>query len=452
MKLIENKSGAADAVTHEVEPYEVNTNANAYTRAGWLIILLGLGTFLLWAFFAPLDKGVPLSGTVAKETNRKAVQHPTGGIVEDIFVKDGDTVKAGQLLVRMNSVQARSQAQIASGQYISARMMEARLMAEAAGTSTFAVPAVLADRKTDPQVAANLALQNQLLTSRQMALRSELAAVDENIAGIKIQIHTLEESRDSKKLQLGLLKEQLGNMRDLAREGYVPRNRQIDLERTYAQLSADFSQDVGNIARAQRQVMELSLRRSQRMQEQQKEIQTQLADTRKEANGLAARLQALEFEVANAEVKAPVDGAVVGLSVFTRGGVVSPGFKMMDIVPTNDALVVDGQLAVNLIDKVHVGLPVELMFSAFNANKTPHIPGVITAVSADRTIEERSGMPYYKITARVTPEGQRMIAAHKMDVQSGMPVELFVKTGERTMMNYLLKPIIDRSKSALSED
>lgn len=452
MKLIENKSSSSDVVTHDVEPFEVNTNPNSYARIGWLIILVGLGTFLLWAFLAPLDKGVPLSGFVAAEGNRKAVQHPTGGIVEEIFVKDGDTVKAGQLIVRMNSVQARSQAEIARGQYISARLMEARLIAEASGAATFAVPAALAGRNDNPQVAANLAQQTQLLAARQSALRNELAAVDENIAGIKIQVRTLEESRDSKKVQLGLVKEQLDNMRDLAKEGYVPRNRQIDLERTYAQLSSDYSLDVGNIMRSQRQVMELSLRRTQRTQEYQREVQTLLADTQKEANGLQARLEALEFELANAEVKAPVDGSVVNLAVFTRGGVVSPGFKMMDIVPANDALVVEGQLAVNLIDKVHVGLPVELMFSAFNTNKTPHIPGVVTTVSADRSVEERSGMPYYKVTARVTPEGQRMIAAHKMDVQPGMPVELFVKTGERTMMNYLLKPIIDRSKSALSED
>jgi protease secretion system membrane fusion protein len=152
------------------------------------------------------------------------------------------------------------------------------------------------------------------------------------------------------------------------------------------------------------------------------------------------------------DVRAPADGVVVGLAVFTNGGVVPPGFKMMDIVPSGDALVVEGQLPVNLVDKVQPGLPTELIFSAFNMNKTPHIEGEVVQVSADRSVDEQSGMPYYKVRVKVTPEGARKIAAHKLNIIPGMPVDLFVKTGERTMMNYLLKPIIDRAQSAIGED
>jgi protease secretion system membrane fusion protein len=125
---------------------------------------------------------------------------------------------------------------------------------------------------------------------------------------------------------------------------------------------------------------------------------------------------------------------------------------MMDIVPADDPLIVEGQLAVNLIDKVHKGLPTELIFSAFNANRTPRIPGVVETVSADRTVDERTGTPYYKVRVKVTPEGAKMIAHHHMDIRPGMPAELFVKTGERTMMSYLLKPIFDRAHSSMSEE
>ncbi len=163
-------------------------------------------------------------------------------------------------------------------------------------------------------------------------------------------------------------------------------------------------------------------------------------------------MQAQEFDVASADVKAPTDGVVVGLSIFTNGGVVGPGVRMMDIVPVHDALVVEGQLPVNLIDKVHVGLPVEMNFSAFNTNRTPHIPGTLTVVSADRTVDEKTNMPYYKVRATVSAEGAKLIASKHLNIQSGMPVEMFVKTGERTMMNYMLKPLFDRSKSALTED
>jgi protease secretion system membrane fusion protein len=450
MKLIPNK--VQDVVSHDVETIEVNTDARAFSRAGWLIVLLGVGGFLVWALLAPLDKGVPMMGTVAKESNRQAVQHQLGGTIQQILVHDGDVVKAGQVLVRMNPIVAQSAVEMTDSQYLSALAMEARLTAEGAGAKTIKFPAELEKRRGEPHVAEVMGLQSQLLASRQGALQNELGSVDENVAGLKLQIQGLQESRDSKKEQMAILKEQLGGMRDLAKEGYVARNRLLDLERTYAQLSGALSEDIGNIGRAQRQVTEMALRKAQRIQDYQKEVRTQLSDVQREAETQGARLQAQNFELANVEVKAPADGTVVGLNVFTPGGVVPPGYKMMDIVPSDDPMVVEGQLPVHLIDRVHAGLKTEIIFSAFNANKTPHIPGVVEQVAADRTVEERTGQPYYKVRVKVTPEGAKMVAEHHLNIRSGMPAELFVKTGERTMMNYLLKPVMDRAKSALSEE
>jgi protease secretion system membrane fusion protein len=452
MKLIENKNTPADIVSHEVTPVEVNTDSRVHARLGWLIVVLGFGGFLLWALLAPLDKGVPLSGTVAKESNRKTVQHLTGGTMQEILVKDGDHVKQGQVLVRMNGVAAKSNYETTEAQYLAARATEARLEAERDGKSTIAFPKELQQRSGEPRVAELMSLQNQLLMSRQGSLRSELGSVDENIEGLKIQAKGLQESRDSKKEQVVLLKEQLSGMRDLAKEGYVARNRLLDLERTFAQLSGAISEDIGNIGRAQRQVAELSLRRAQRMQDYQKEVRTQLSDVQKEADALSARMEGQRFELQNVEVKAPADGTVVNLAVFTQGGVVGPGFKMMDIVPSDDPLIVEGTLPVNLVDKVHKGLKVEIMFSAFNANRTPHIEGEVETVSADRAVDEKTGQPYYKVRVKVTPKGAKMVAEHHLNIIAGMPAELFVKTGERTMMNYLLKPVFDRASSSLSED
>lgn len=450
MKLL--KSDVADVVSHDVAPLEVNTDARSFARIGWLIVLLGVGGFLLWGFFAPLDKGVPLSGTVAKESNRKAIQHQTGGIVKEILVKDGDVVKAGQVLVRMNGIVAKSNFETTDVQYLTARASEARLLAERAGQKTIKFPPEIEQRKNEPRVMDLISLQNQLLMSRQMSLQNELGSVDENIAGLKEQIKSLEESRDSKKTQMGFLKEQLEGMRDLAKDGYIARNRLLDLERTYAQLSGAMSEDIGNIGRSRRQVLELQLRKAQRTQDYQKEVGTQLSDVEKEAEALGARMEAQKFEVSNVEVRSPVAGTVTALAVFTQGGVVQPGFKMMEVVPTDDPLIVEGNLAVNLVDRVYPGLKTELIFSAFNTNKTPHIEGEVEEVAADRTVDERTGNAFYKVRVRVTPAGQKMIASHNMNVRPGMPVELFVKTGERTMFNYLLKPIFDRAHSAMSEE
>ena len=431
---------------------QVNTDARAYARMGWLIVLLGVGGFLLWALLAPLDKGVPMGGTVAKESNRQAVQHQAGGTIAQILVRDGDVVKAGQVLVRMNPINAQAAVDMTDSQYLSALAVQARLEAEQAGMKSIRFPDALAQRESDPRVAGIMSLQRGLLASRQASLRNELAGADESIAGLKMQVQGLQESRDSKKAQVAILKEQLGGMRDLAKEGYVARNRLLDLERTYAQLGGAISEDSGNIGRAQRQVSELTLRKAQRLQDYQKEVRTQLTDVQREAEAQQARLQAQKFELSNVEVKAPAAGTVVGLAVFTPGGVVPAGFRMMDIVPSGDPLVVEGQLPVNLVDRVHPGLKTELIFSAFNANRTPHIDGVVEQVAADRTVDERSGTAFYKVRVKVTPQGAKMVAEHKMDIRPGMPVELFVKTGERTMMNYLLKPVLDRARSALSEE
>jgi protease secretion system membrane fusion protein len=448
--VIVRKDAVTDVATHNVEIVEVNTDSSRYAKLGWAIVLFGVLGFLLWASFAPLDKGVPLSGTVAVSSNRKAIQHQTGGTVDEILVKDSDVVKAGQILIKMNEVAAKANAEISRGQMYTAQATEARLIAEREGASAIRFPEEFELNKSDPRIANNILLQQQLFSARRGSLKDELAAVDENIAGLKLQLAGLKESMINKKQQQQFLKEQLDGMRDLAKEGYIARNRLLDLERTYSQVNGSVSEDIGNIGRASRQIAELGLRKSQRQQDYQKEVRTQLSDVQKEAEAQQNRSRQLDFDLTNTLVKAPVDGTVVNLSVFTEGAVVQSGFKLMELVPTDDALIVEGNLPVNLIDKVHKGLKVELIFSAFNTNTTPHIPGIITQVSADRTTDERTGQPFYKVKAKVAPEGVKMLA--KLEIRPGMPVELFVKTGERTMMNYLLKPIFDRSHSAMTEE
>jgi protease secretion system membrane fusion protein len=449
MQLIK-KEPTTDVVTHDVAPLTVDTDAKAYSRAGWLLLLFGFGGFVLWALFAPLDKGVGVSGNVAVASNRKVIQHPSGGIVDAILVKDGDKVKAGQVLVRMNRVMSESASEATLGQYISLRAMEARLLAERDGRKNVDFPPTLEPYRADPRTIEQIAAQKQLYFARQSALHGELSAMDESMAGLKMQVNGLSESSESKRLQIRLVKEQLDSMRDLAKDGYIPRNRMLEQERLQAQLSGAISEDVGNIGRAQRQLAELAQRRLQRQQEYQKEVREQLANAQREVDTLANRLRAQQFELSTTEMKAPVDGIVVNLAVFTRGGVVTPNTRVMELVPADDMLVVEGQIPVHLIDKVHAGMPVDLIFSAFNQNKTPHIPGVVTWVAADRSVEERNGMPYYRMQAKVAPEG--VAKTRDLQIRPGMPVEMFVRTGERTMMNYLFRPIQDRMRSSLSED
>lgn len=432
------------------EPPVVNTNTRRHALLGWGLVLLGVFGFFLWASLAPLDQGVPLSGNVAVASSRKAVQHQTGGTVDEILVADGDAVSAGQVLLKMNSVVAKSNAEIARVQWYTAQATEARLLAERDGAREIIFPPAVTQEHNDPRMANNMALQQQLFRTRQTALQNELAAVDENMAGLTLQLKGLEESMTSKRQQQQFLTEQLEGMRDLAREGYMARNRLLELERTAAQVNGGIAEDLGNIGRLRRQISELALRKSQHRQDYQKEVRTELSGVQQDSTTLQNRVQALDFDLANVLVRAPVDGIVVGLNVFTQGAVVPSGFTLMELVPRDDALIVEGMLPVNLVDKVHKGLKAELIFSAFNVTTTPHIPGVVTQVSADRTVDERTGQAYYKVKAAVAPEGLKMMA--HLQIRPGMPVELLIKTGERTLMNYLLKPLFDRASTSMMEE
>lgn len=326
-------------------------------RRGWQILVFGFGAFLFWATFAPIDQGLTATGWVVTDGQRKSVQHLTGGIVDDIFVREGEIVRAGQLLVRMNDVNAQSQKNVTE---------------------------------------------------------AGIAALSSQLEGLNIAI-------ERKRAQLQLIRGQLSNMRTLATEGVIPKNRVIEIDRTRIAEEAALAEDEGNLARLKKQI-----------------------------NGETERLNPQVFELTNTEVRAPVAGEVINLAVFTRGGVIAPGAKIMDIVPDGSPLVVEGQLPVHLIDKATPGLPVELMFTAFNQNRTPHIPAVLTMVGGDRLVDERSGMPYFRVYAQVTDEGRAMIGALK--VRSGMPVEIFIRTGERSLMSYLLKPVLDRLHSSLREE
>lgn len=421
-----------------------------YARLGWLLMLGGFLGFLGWAALAPLDKGVAVSGKVMVSGHRKVVQHPSGGIVERIDVRDGDKVVAGQVLIRLKETPLLGQAQSLRSQFYGSLASEARLNAERDGVASVSFPTELTALASEPEVASNLALQRQLFDSRRQALLLDQQGIDESIAGAEAQLRGVRDSQASKVLQRTALAEQLQGLRELAREGYIPRNRLLDSERVYAQVLGSISEDYGRIGQLQRQVLEMRLKIRQLAEEYQKEVRTQLADTRVRTEDLRNRLASAEFELANSQLRAPVAGIVVGLDVFTEGGVIKPGQALMEIVPQGEPLLVEARVPVELADKVHAGLPVELMFSAFSQSTTPRVAGEVMLVSADRQVDERTDEPFYTLRAQVTEAGMVQLAG--LQIRPGMPVEAFVRTGERSMLNYLFKPLLDRTHMALVEE
>lgn len=428
---------------------DVDMNDARPRRWGWWLLLLGFGGFLLWALLAPLDAGVSAGGSVVVTGNRKAVQPLVGGKIAAILAKDGDEVTAGQVLVRLDDTQSRSQLDISKGQWLTSLATEARLVAERSGRSAPEFPAALRDEKTDPRALAAMTLQGQLFATRRQALNSELSAMTENMRGVELQTRGIEASRLAKEEQLRLLREQLKNLRELADEGYLPRNRVLEQERGIAGMVGAIAEDTGNIGRSRQSIAEIKARMATREQEVRKDVEALLADTQREVSALRSRLEALQFDVTSTEIKSPANGLVMGLTVHTVGGVVAAGNPMMEVVPKNEALKIEAQIPPHLIDKVKPGLVVDILFSAFNQTSTPHIPGKVVWVSADVLIEPRQNLPYFKAYVEVTPDG--MVKLKKNEIRAGMPAEIFIRTGERTAMNYLVKPLLDRMNRALTE-
>lgn len=426
------------------------TDERRFTRLGWLVIGIGLAGFFLWASLAPLDKGVASPGSVTVSGNRKTIQSPTGGIVRNITVKEGEKVKAGEVLVQMSQVQAQAQVDSLQDQYYTTLATAGRLLAERDNLSQIRFSPVFDTLKDSPRVAEIIALQVQLFSSRQQALRSEVDGFRQSIDGIRFQLKGLQDSRTNKQIQLSSIREQMSSMKQLAAEGYLPRNRYLEAQRQFAEINSSIDETLGRIGQLQKQLLESQQRIEQRYADYQREVRTQLAQTQMDANDFKNKLDMAKYDLGNTSIVSPVDGTVVGLSIFTQGGVVGAGDHLMEIVPSEASLVVDSRLKVEMIDKVYNGLPVELMFTAFNQNKTPKIPGTVTLISADRLVDKGTGEPYYQMQVTVTPEGIKMLQG--ADIKPGMPVEVFVKTGSRSLLSYLFKPILDRARTSLTEE
>lgn len=441
---------SASEISEESMNQTARRDEKRAVRLGWLLVLAGFGGFLLWALFAPLDKGVMVNGSVVISGNRKVVQHNQGGIVDKIQVKDGDRVEAGQILLTLNEVDARSASEGLDGQYLQLVAREGRLLAEQQRLSDMVMTPRLQPLVEKPEMRVITALQRDLLRSRQQSLKLEAEGMRTSIAGMEASLSAQRQVMSSKQKQRETLEQQLQGLRSLAAENYVPRNKMLENERLLAQLNGDIAQLAGDINRTRRDIEQQTLLIAQRQQEYDKEVNSELADVRALLSDVGSKKEKADFNLANIQMRAPVSGTVVGLKVFTEGGVIAPGQTVLEIVPDDQPLFVDARLPVELVDKVWPGLPVELQFVAFNQSTTPRVAGTVELLSADRLLDERDGSPYYSLRVQVDEAGKR--ALEGLEVKPGMPVQGFVRTGERSFVNYLFKPLMDRLHLALTEE
>lgn len=428
----------------------LDTDTGRAGRIGLWALAVGFGGFLLWAAFAPLDEGVAAPALVAMDTKRKAVQHLTGGIVKEVLVREGQRVAEGQVLIKLDEAVARANFETTRQRYLSFRATQARLFSEQAGNSAIAYHPDLVAGGEDPHIRAQMTTQEQLLVSRRAALAADLQSLNEAIQGQEGLIQSYQGMLGSRKSQLALLREELRNTRGLVEEGYAPRNRQLELERAVAESNTAIAELNGNTIRARRAIGELRQRAIARQQEYRKEIQTQIADVSREAQGDMEKFRAQQDELGRVDIKAPAKGQVVGLAVQTPGGVVQPGQKLMDIVPDDEPLLLEAHLQPHFIDRVHAGLPVDIRFSAFAHSPALVVDGKVLSVSGDLITDPATNMSYYLARVAVTADGLKKLGRRQM--QAGMPTEVIFKTGERSLLTYMLGPLTKRIAASMKEE
>jgi len=417
-------------------------------RVGLAVIVLGLGSFFAWAYFAPLDEGVPSPGTLIVDSKRKTVQNVNPGTVKLIHVKEGDAVAANQLLITMDPIQARAQKDVADTLYVTAKAGEARLLAEQRGATSIEFSGDLMRRAQDSSVASVLLSQRQLFEARRNALANELGAVRETIGGLQSQIKGLVDIQVQRQVQIDTLSKEVEALAPLVREGFFAKNRHQELERQLSGARASLADGAANIARINNQIAEARLRIAQREQEFRKEVESQLSEVSKEAKAQSERLIALEDELRRTEIRAPVAGSVVGLSVSTQGAVLAAGTRILDVIPNDERMIIEAQIQPHLIERIKAGIPAKLMFTALNPRLTPVVDGRLLSVSAD-LLSTPQGLPYYLARVEVPPESLKQLG--QVELHAGMPVEVILVTGERSLLNYLFKPISDRMARGLKE-
>jgi protease secretion system membrane fusion protein len=427
----------------------LRTEERTVRRTGALLLCAALAGFAWWAATAPLDEAIAAPGTVIVSDYRKSVQSPAQGVVAELRVREGDTVEAGQLLVRLDRQRVEADYELARAQWITARASEARLRAERVRGGTVVFPQDLLAARADPRVGAEIAQQLELLRTRRAALDNELAAMTQALETLAAQAAGSEAVLESRQRQLRLLNEQIVNERQLAEEGFLPRNRLLEQQRNAATVQVAISEESAAAARLRSQALEQRSRIAQRRQEFLREVERELSEAQREGELQQRRMDGLRVGLQHTEIVAPAAGRVVGLAVHTVGAVLQAGTPVMDIVPAGEPLRVEAQVPPGGIDRVRAGGVVDLLFTAFNQATTPRIPGIVRSVAADVLVDPVSKMPYYKVLVEVTADGERMLQG--LDLRPGMPAQVYIVTGERTFFDYLLRPLTDRMRGAFTE-
>lgn len=438
-----------DLERDDLEPVRIE-EASIKRQLGKIVVVTFL-VFIAWSVIAPLDAGVVVNGSVVVQGSRKAVQHPAGGVVEAILVREGTQVREGDILVRINPLNIEANLRQAEAEFINVLAQHSRLLAERFEQREIAWDRELGAFERDAQVAEAKRLQAALFVSRRQEYVGQLNILVRQLEGLKSQLREKEAVLRLRESQLANLQADADNITKLAKDGFVPRQQASNAERSNMEALAGISAVQSELAATRTALAANELEQVKLKAAFTKTVDAELTEVQKSRESLRARVESLRFDKSLTSIRAPVSGTVVGLKAHTVGGVITSGQVLMEIVPAEQTLIAEVAVPPRLIDKVAVGLETDMRFSAFNQHTTPVIPGVVRLVGADRLPPQPPQFPeeYFLSQIEVTPEGLAMLS--DKNIVPGMPVEVVIKTGERSFMSYLLKPLSDRVARSFKE-
>ncbi len=428
--------------------FTLETSDRKPRRIGLGILAIVFGGFGLWAMLAPMDSAALAPGVVTVKNYRKTVQHLEGGIVSEILVSDGQVVAAGQTLLALDSTQAQAELDILKGQYFTTRAMDNRLTAERDALDIV----VFADDLDAEDLRALEAIKNeeQIFTARRNERLGEIEVLEQRIIQHKSQIDGLRALIASKQEIIKSYSEEVKDLSALLVDGFVDKQRLREVERNRSSLMGEVADKRATIAQTEVAIGETRLQILQLNKQFTMEVADQLAKTQGAVYDLREKISAIEDTVRRTRLIAPVSGIVIGMNTHTVGGVIRSGEPILDIVPEREELVIEARVSPHDIDRVAVGTDATVRFSAFSSATTPKILAVVTNISADRLIDEKTGAPYYLAQVEVSEEGTKMLGS--LTLIAGMPAEVLIKTGQRTLFQYLVQPASNILARSLIEE
>lgn len=441
MKLLDQKPSPKNSDAGSI------TSIDGPKRVGLTLFFLVFGVFGFWSALAPLDGAAFAPGAVTVKSYKKVVQHLEGGIVADILARDGDLVAAGQPLLILDDTQPKASLEIVNSQYVALRMIESRLIAERDSLETVNFPSALALSNASAQ--QEVAAQNEIFAARKATNEGRIGILEQRVDQLQAQVVGMEAQLETKELLAQSFAEELADTQSLLDQGFSEKNRLRQVERSFASYSGEAAELIANIAATRVQIGETELQILQQTSEFQNEVVSELSEVQTGLKDAEERLTALQDVVRRTTIVSPDTGLVNGMQVHTIGGIIGPGAPIAEIVPESDELIVEASVNPIDIDRVSEGQEARIRFSTFGS-RAPTIFGTLINLSADAIPNEATGTSYYLARVEVNPDSIEELG--DLALMPGMPAEIYINTGSRTLLQYLFKPLSNSVSRSFNED